>query len=287
MKYDIHPFAAMFPLLQGDEFTQFVADINEHGQRVPIVVYQGQILDGRNRIRACEALGIEPVIEEWQADGSPLAFIASMNLPRRRLGDTQRAFIAARLATATKGEGNRRIAKAVTRDEAADLMNVTVSAINQARLILRDGTPTEIALAEAGRLPLSISIDIRAQVPPEERARRNPEREPGKKRQPAKRVSAATQRILARIAEDEAKKRAKSERDKATKAARLERLANEPATAPLTLAEMIASLTVASADIPVAEAAPLVATVDRVALTRLIEWLIELADLVPTKAAAE
>jgi hypothetical protein len=59
---------AHLPLISGDEFEALVADIREHGQREPIKVDgDGRVLDGRNRLRACKRLGIEP---RWNASMS-------------------------------------------------------------------------------------------------------------------------------------------------------------------------------------------------------------------------
>jgi hypothetical protein len=46
-------------------------------------LYEGQILDGRNRARACEALGIEPETRVYAGD-DPVGFVISRNLHRRR-----------------------------------------------------------------------------------------------------------------------------------------------------------------------------------------------------------
>lgn len=55
---NFHPLSELFPLMQGREFDELVADIKANGLREPIWTYQGQILDGRNRWRACEAAQI-------------------------------------------------------------------------------------------------------------------------------------------------------------------------------------------------------------------------------------
>lgn len=58
VEYPFHPLADLFPLLEGPEFTALLDDIRTQGLREPIWLYQGQILDGRNRYRACRAAAI-------------------------------------------------------------------------------------------------------------------------------------------------------------------------------------------------------------------------------------
>jgi hypothetical protein len=55
-----HPFAELFPLLEGERFDALVDSIKRNGLREPIVLHEGRILDGRNRFRACEIADVKP-----------------------------------------------------------------------------------------------------------------------------------------------------------------------------------------------------------------------------------
>jgi hypothetical protein len=76
IKLKSHPYAKPFPLMKGDEFDDLVADIKANGQREPFTLYQGKILDGRNRYRACLAADFEPAVrngDNWIGD--PASFV--------------------------------------------------------------------------------------------------------------------------------------------------------------------------------------------------------------------
>src|SRR5258706_14802421 len=60
MEYEFHPLANIFPLMTDEEIDALGEDMLKQGQREPIVLFEGMILDGRNRYNACLRKGIEP-----------------------------------------------------------------------------------------------------------------------------------------------------------------------------------------------------------------------------------
>ena len=94
MAIPYHPLAALIPPMSADELAKLIVDIAANGLLEPIVLFEGQILDGRHRYQACEAAGVEPRYEEF-AGPDPVSFVLSKNLHRRHLSSAQKAAIAA------------------------------------------------------------------------------------------------------------------------------------------------------------------------------------------------
>src|SRR5207302_7220601 len=69
--YNFHPACLAFPLLADAELRELADDIKLRGLLQPVVVFRGQILDGRNRLAACEMAGGAPRFTEWPGGGSP------------------------------------------------------------------------------------------------------------------------------------------------------------------------------------------------------------------------
>ncbi|HKS46739.1 MAG TPA: DUF5131 family protein [Amycolatopsis sp.] len=97
--YEVHPFADAFPLIDGEEFAELAADVKRNGLRDPILLSHDKttLIDGRNRYRACEAAGVDPVFEtlgRHYTEPMILDLIVSKNLVRRQLNPGQRALMA-------------------------------------------------------------------------------------------------------------------------------------------------------------------------------------------------
>lgn len=155
-----HPLADIFPLIDGDEFDALIQDISANGLQEPIVLFEGQILDGRNRYRACEAAGVS--CQYRIHDGTnPAAYVVSLNLQRRHLSESQRAMVADKLANLNHGQRKSPIGdSAMTQAEAADMLNVGKRSVERAKEVRDHGVPELQDSVEQKRVSVSAAADI-------------------------------------------------------------------------------------------------------------------------------
>ena len=101
--YQIHPAAELFPRLRGREFEELAESIRRDGLKVPIVLFGDTVIDGRNRLAACESVGVKPTFVQWTPAGeeSPWDYVWSLNATRRHLEPGQRAVLAIKAARAS------------------------------------------------------------------------------------------------------------------------------------------------------------------------------------------
>ena len=158
-----HQLADLFPMMNAREFDELCKDMAKNGYRPenPIVTYQGKILDGRNRFKASEKVGVMPMFTEY-AGGDPLEFVLSQNLHRRHLNETQRAGVAAKLANMERGgdrpsknDSNFESANLpngkVTQSEAAARLNVSDRTLRTFKAV-SEKMPELVPLMESGEL---------------------------------------------------------------------------------------------------------------------------------------
>jgi hypothetical protein len=114
-EYEFHPLADKFPLMEGDELHKLSVDIRDNGLQHQIVLYEGKILDGRNRYRAAKlrgfSLGPSCFRELSSCCRDPLAFVISMNIHRRHLTAEKKRELLAELIKIDPTKSNRQIAE--------------------------------------------------------------------------------------------------------------------------------------------------------------------------------
>jgi ParB-like chromosome segregation protein Spo0J len=92
------------------ELEALAGDIAEKGLLNPVVLLDGKVLDGRNRLRACAKAGVEPLFTKWHENGlSALDFVIAQNLQRRDLTFDQRVALAAKLVPMFAAQARKRV----------------------------------------------------------------------------------------------------------------------------------------------------------------------------------
>ena len=162
-----HPLAGVFPLMVGAELDALIADIGENGLNEPIVVFEGQILDGRNRERACKKAGVEPRYVEFDSSRSPIEFVISANIKRRHLDQGQLAAVAANIATMThggvrvrRGEQVATLPLEVAQKSAASLVGVSPRVVTAATAVKKKGDPCVFEALMEGRVGAMRAAEI-------------------------------------------------------------------------------------------------------------------------------
>lgn len=93
----VHPVADLFPLIEGDDFDQLVDSIRSTGLEHALVLSpDGTLLDGRNRLRACQHANVAPRFVVYEGDDIT-DYVVRVNIQRRHLSTGQKAFIATEL----------------------------------------------------------------------------------------------------------------------------------------------------------------------------------------------
>lgn len=155
-----HTFAEIFPLLDDAEFDALVADIKTHGLREHIWLYEGKILDGRNRFLACKTAKVEPKFREYKGNDA-LAFVVSSNVHRRHLTESQRAMAAAKVATMTQGARTDIASiEAKSQTTAADELKVGRSSVQRAKKVIEKGSKALQKAVETGEVSVSKAAKV-------------------------------------------------------------------------------------------------------------------------------
>lgn len=211
---EAHPAAALFPMLSGDELAQLRANIlDRKAEGLKPLLHDivldkpleegGRVLDGRNRLLACNMAGVEPTFTVYKGD-DPIGFVISANIHRRHLSPSQRAAIAADLLPMFKAEAEARRAKALeagratqaaraaateedgeveplegeasepaaepirARDQAAAVMNVSPRSVESASNVREKGAPELVEAVKRGEVSVSAAEALTARTPAEQ-----------------------------------------------------------------------------------------------------------------------
>lgn len=140
-----HPLSAAWPKMKEADFAALVEDIRLHGQMDPGVIFEGQVLDGWHRYRACEIVGVEYRSSEFDGE-DPRAFVISKNRHRRHESAAVLAVCAA-ACTAWRPNGGDQTApvqSGTTIKDAATAAGVSERTMAQAKAAVQVGLGEEV-----------------------------------------------------------------------------------------------------------------------------------------------
>jgi hypothetical protein len=162
---EFHPFCDLFPRMTEDELAELTADIAAHRQHESIKLYQGKILDGRNRYEACKRAGKEPryAVVDFPSEAAARAFVVSCNPHRRHLTAEQKSELALKLVKDNPERSDRSIAAEIkvsptTVGKARAQLSTVDSSFESAKRTGRDG--------KTRRTPIPTSSPAVTYVPP-------------------------------------------------------------------------------------------------------------------------
>jgi hypothetical protein len=163
-----HPIADVWPMMDEAKLAELADDIRKNGQLVPVWLYDGKILDGRNRWAACKIAGVEPKTKEYTGD-EPTAFAVSLNDRRRHMNKGALAAVAAELEPHFAADAKRRQARkpkaesvqekipeqkrAQAREEAAKSVGVNDRYVSDAKKVKTEA-PEVFERLKAGKITL-------------------------------------------------------------------------------------------------------------------------------------
>ena len=156
-KFEQHSLSAVFPPLGDEEFKLLCDDIDQNGIREPLTLFEGKIIDGWNRYRACQELNIVNPPTRSYTGTDPVGLVVSLNLHRRHLTPSQRAMSIAKLVDFVDIQGLAsdslkdlqhgnfttppvdKPVKKTTLEEAAALAQVSKSSMQAAKIVVKEG----------------------------------------------------------------------------------------------------------------------------------------------------
>ena len=146
-EYRIHPLAHLSRDKTAEEQAELVEDIKIHGQLVPILRWQGHVIDGRHRLAADLEAGVEPWFEDVDADADPGEIVLALVGKQRRMTPSQLSLYGVELSRwSTRGrpraeDDNCVNLRIITQERAADGLGISRSLITHAsRLVSEDST---------------------------------------------------------------------------------------------------------------------------------------------------
>jgi ParB-like chromosome segregation protein Spo0J len=154
-------------MMSDAELNNLTTNIKAHGLLEPIArMPNGDILDGRCRLTACERAGVEPRFDTYEGK-DPEGFVLAKNIHRRHLSTSQKAVAAAKLAKLSRGNPHREKLNDVadiiypdTQERLAQIAGISRVTVGFAKRVLEKGTPNIIKMVDDGELNVKHAAEV-------------------------------------------------------------------------------------------------------------------------------
>jgi hypothetical protein len=111
--YVAHELANLLPMIDQSNYENLKADIAKQGILEPIVLFEGKILDGRNRYKAAKELSFKFTGANFKTfEGTQIeaeAFVFATNFLRRQMTNAQKQSVIRTMIERYPDESNRQI----------------------------------------------------------------------------------------------------------------------------------------------------------------------------------
>lgn len=169
---EFHEAANIFPMMPDEKIDELASDISSNGLQVPVELFEGKIIDGRNRWMACLRIGVDADCVSVSPE-DPIAYVMSLNLKRRHMDTTQQSLVAARARDLYEKQAKKRQGKrndlvenlppsdsGKARDKAGEAVGVSGRSVDHASKVLVNGSPLLIDACERGEVAISAAAKL-------------------------------------------------------------------------------------------------------------------------------
>ena len=151
MAYQQHPLSAAWPAMSDSDFQALEDSITNIGVQMPIVIFEGKVIDGWNRYRAATALGMDCPSIPFDESIDPVEFVKAMNDARRHITGSQRAIAIVALHAwrpVGKPKANVEVTSTLSQQAMADEAGVSKKTIQHAQAAQKAGLSDKVKSGE-------------------------------------------------------------------------------------------------------------------------------------------
>ena len=150
-QYQQHQLSAAWPAMSDSDFQALQDSIMNIGVQMPIVIFEGQVIDGWNRYRAATALGMDCPTTPFDESIDPVEFVKAMNDARRHITGSQRAIAIVAIhgwKPVGRPQNNVEATSTLTQEAMAAEAGVSKKTIQQAQVAQKAGLADKVKSGE-------------------------------------------------------------------------------------------------------------------------------------------